>query len=127
MFKQIYQNIVEYFKGRYTVIKSYDAESEIDLDGVIAITLDNIENKHNGNIKDLKVSIAVNGQTYTEQDKDKSVILQMFDYVFDKMDQDKIKRISSDIVGVLINSGTLQSDGETNNFSFQIQLFISKD
>lgn len=128
MFEYIYNKVIDYLQGDYTVIKSYDAEDEIDLNGVIAITLDNIQNLHHGNIKDYKVSMLINGQTFTQEDKDKSVILQMFDYVFDKIHPTRLKAtIGSDCAGVLINTGNLQSDGETNNFSFQIDIYISVD
>lgn len=128
MFEQIYIKMIEYLQGDYTVIKSFDAQEEIDLNGVIAVTLDNIENLQHGNIKDYKISMLINAQTFTQQDKDKGVILQMFDYVFEKLNPAEIKNeIGSDCAGVLINTGNLQSDGETNNFSFQVDLFISID
>lgn len=128
MFEQIYIKMIDYLQGDYTVIKSFDAESQIDLNGVIAVTLENAENLHHGNIKDYKVSMLINGQTFTQDDKDKGKILQMFDYVFDKLHPTRLKAtIGSDCAGVLINTGNLQSDGETNNFSFQIDLFISVD
>lgn len=128
MFEQIYIKMIEYLQGDYTVIKSFDAEQQIDLNGVIAVTLQRIENLQHGNIKDYKVSMLINAQTFTQQDKEKSVILQMFDYVFDKLNPAEIKnKIGSDCAGVLINTGNLQSDGETNNFSCQIDLFISVD
>lgn len=127
MFEQIYNQVINYLGERYTVIKSFDAQEEIDLNGVIAVTLDNIENLHHGNIEDLKVSLSINAQTFSDEDKDKSKILQMFDYIYQLLKPNDIKEIIEDCVGVLINVGHLQSDGQTNNFSFQVDLFISKD
>lgn len=127
MFEQIYNQMVSFLGDRYTVIKSYDADEDIDLNGVIAITLDSIQNLHHGNINDLKISISINAQTYTQDDKDKSKILQMFDYVFEKVQPNSLKNQIDYCAGVVLNLGQLQSDGQTNNFSFQVDLFISKD
>lgn len=127
MFEQIYNQMVSFLGDRYTVIKSYDADEDIDLNGVIAVTLDNIENLHHGNINDLKISVSINAQTYTQDDKDKIKILQMFDYVFDLLQPNNLKNQIDYCAGVVLNIGQLQSDGQTNNFSFQVDLFISKD
>lgn len=125
MFEYIYKSLIEYLQGEYTVIKSYDAEQNIDLDGVIAVNLNTIQNAHNGDLKDFRLNVTINGQTFTEQDKDKSKIISMFDYVFDKVTPTVMIQHIPYCVGIVPNNGGLQSDGETNNFTFSIDLFIS--
>ena len=127
MFEQIYATLLNFFSGKYTIIKSYDEEEQINLNGVIAITLDRLQNVHNGNLQDFKLSVSINGQTFVEQDKSKEIILQMFDYVLSKLNPKQIQTAVEDCVGVLTNTGQLTSDGETNNFSYSLDLYICKN
>lgn len=127
MFEQIYNALLQYMSGEYTVIKSFDAEQDIDLNGVIAINLNTIENSHNGNLKDFRLNVTINGQTFTEEDKDKAKIIRMFDYVFDKVTPAVMIQHVPSCVGIVPNNGGLQSDGDTNNFTFSVDLFISPD
>lgn len=123
MFKELNAKLLEYFSGKYTIIKSFDAE-EMDLDGVIAVNMNEFEIVNN-NISDWKCYVNINAQTFVDTDPDKTRIFEMFYFVFSKLDDDAIKNLDDNIVGVVKDTGSLTSDGETNNFSVKLELFLS--
>lgn len=123
---EIFEAIVNLLGTQYKVIKSFDAEEEIDLNGVLAVNINDVENLHHGTTKDSRYAITINGQTLTEQDKDRSKINEMFDYV-SAVDFQQLIEMLDGCAGIVINNSTITSDGETNNFSYSFDLYICKD
>lgn len=126
MLNEIFEKIINLLGDKYTVIKSFEADENIDLNGVLAINVSDVENLHHGNYKDSKYSIVINAQTFTQQDKERIKINDMFDYV-QAINFDNLKNTITGCVGVVLNNSTITSDGETNNFSINIDLFICID
>lgn len=127
MLEEIFTQIIEKLGNQYTVIKSFDAEQQIDLNGVLAVNVNDYQNLKHGTTKDCRYSISINGQTLTEQDKQRTIINTMFDYVLNTISVEDIKDSIANCVGVVINNGTITSDGQTNNFSVVIDLFMCID
>lgn len=123
---EIFDAIVNLLGTQYKVITAFDATEEIDLNGVLAVNIDNIENLHHGTSKDKKYTVSINGQTLTEEDKSRSIINMMLDYVSD-IDFQELTNSLDGCAGVVFNNATVTSDGETNNFSYSLDLYICKD
>lgn len=123
---EIFEAIVNLLGTQYKVITAFDATEEIDLNGVLAVNIDGIENLHHGNTKDSRYTVSINGQTLTDEDKSRSIINMMLDYVSD-IDFQELTNTIQGVAGVVINNSTITSDGETNNFSYGLDLYICKD
>lgn len=125
------QDIIDVFidllGNEYKVINSFNNEQEISLDGVLAVNFAGKQILHNGETMDYKARIKINGLTLISQDLTQQRINQMFDYAFDKLDRNQIRENIENCAGVIIIGGAIQSDGESNNFSIQVQLFICED
>ena len=125
------QDIIDVFIGllgnEYKVINSFNNEEQISLDGVLAVNYANKQVLHNGETRDYKAKIRINGMTLISEDLTQQRINEMFDYAFDKLDRNQIKSNIENCAGVLINGGAIESDGESNNFSIEVQLFICED
>ena len=57
--------IVEILGTEYNVINAFNAEGDIDLSGVLTVTMNEAENLHHGTAKDYRYNIGVSGQTLT--------------------------------------------------------------
>lgn len=123
---EIFEAIVNLLGTQYKVITAFDASQEIDLNGVLAVNINDVENLHHGTSKDKKYTVSINGQTLTEQDENRSIINMMLDYVSAVDFQELINTIQG-VAGVVFNTATITSDGETNNFSYGLDLYICKD
>lgn len=125
------QDIIDVFidllGNQYKVINSFNNEEQISLDGVLAVNYANKQVLHNGETKDYKAKIKINGMTLISEDLTQQRINEMFDYAFDRLDRDQIKSNIENCAGVLINGGAIESDGESNNFSIQVDLYICED
>lgn len=126
------QQIINYFvnlcsDGNYKVINSYNNTEQIDLNGVIAVSLSNMQVLHNGNSDDYKITVNISGQFLIAEDITQSKTYQMFDYIISKLDQDAIKANFSDMAGLLKNGGSVSSDGEYNTCGYSIDLYFCKD
>lgn len=126
MLNDVFNKFVQFLGDKYKVLIAYDANQQISLDGVIAININSIQYLHHGNTKDRKMIIAVNGQTLTDDDKDRKIINQMCEYAINRLQLADYSQIEY-CVGHLINACSIISDGQSNNFSIDIELFISED
>ena len=124
MFDALYNQIINYLGNKYTVIKSYDISQDVDLDGVLAVSIDSFQDMHHTGMKDYKIQISINGQTFMENDKDKSMILQMMDFVDEKITN--CNGVFTDVVGVVKTGGAIRSEEQTHHFSYGFTLFTSK-
>lgn len=126
------QQIINYFvnlcsDGNYKVINSYNNADEIDLNGVIAVSLSNMQVLHNGDSDDYKITVTISGQFLIAEDITQSKTYQMFDYIISKLDEDSIKANFSDMAGLLKNGGSVSSDGQYNTCGYSIDLYFCKD
>lgn len=124
MFDTLYNELIAYLGNKYTVIKSYDITEEIDLDGVLAVNIDSFQDMHHTGMKDYKIEISINGQTFMENDKDKSIILQMLDFVDEKITD--CNGVLTDVVGVVKGGASVRSEQQTHHFTYGFTLFTSK-
>ena len=124
---QIVQSIVTLLGSEYKVINAYDNTDNIDLNGVISVQASNLEFLHHGDADDYRLTLIVSGQFLTAEDVNQDKISQMFDYILNTLDEQTIKNTIEDCAGVLINTGTLNSDGEANTCNLSMDLYMCKD
>lgn len=124
MNETIFEVLISLLGQRYKVIKSFDAEADLDLNGVFAVNLSQVQPLLHGEYTDYRYGITVNAQTLTEEDKDRSRINEMFEYCNASVTVEGIKEAISSCAGVLKGNASITSDGETNNFSLQFDIFI---
>lgn len=124
---EIINRIITLLGDRYKVINSYNNEQEIVLNGVVAVTATNLDRLHHGSTKDSKITIQISGQTLTDQDVTQKEINKMFAYIDSLINLDTIKQTVQGCAGVLYNTAQITSDGETNNFVIQLDLFVCVD
>lgn len=124
MNETIFEVLISLLGQRYKVIKSFDAEADLDLNGVFAVNLSQVQPLLHGEFTDYRYGVTVNAQTLTEEDKDRSRINEMFEYCNASVTAEDIKKAISSCAGVLKGNASINSDGETNNFSLQFDIFI---
>ena len=108
----------------YKVINNYDAGEEIDLNGTIAINFGTMENLRHGTENDYKCSVYINGLTLADEDKDKSLIQEMFDYTCDIITSADLTQEIDNLAGYELTNASIASDGEINTFSVLLDMFI---
>lgn len=106
------------------VIASYDAEEQQDLNGVIALDISEIENLNHGGVNDYRISVNIKGQTLADEDKSKSKIMSMFNKCSAILQGTSTTAQITNCAGALFQGGNLESDGDTNNFSLHVDLFV---
>lgn len=126
------QDIIDYFvnlysDGQYKVINLANNEQQIDLNGVIGVTVTNIQHLNTGNADDYKATVVISGQYLSAQDVNQHLIYTMFDYIDSCLDDETILNGISNLAGIVKNGGSISSDEETNNCSYSLDLFICKD
>lgn len=119
----IYYEIKNMLGDEYTIINSYDGTADIDLSGVIAINITDRENLFHGMEKDYKFNVVISGQTLAEEDKDKNIIQEMLNYVMITLDTDILRDNIQNCAGIIMSGSSLESDGDTNNFQIQLELY----
>ena len=84
-----------------------------------------MENLNHGGCNDYRFGVNVNGQTLADEDKSKSKIMSMYNRsVAILQDTNAIKEQITNCAGALFQGGNLESDGDTNNFSLHLDLFV---
>lgn len=106
--------------NEYTIIKSFDAQENLDLNGVIAINISNFQRLQHGTENDYKIRVNLNGMTLADEDKDKSLINAMFNYAMYKFQDITFDNLA----GKVLANSNLQSDGTANTFSVSVDLFV---
>ena len=126
--KDVIQQVMGLFQaGDYPVICAYNATQEVDANGVIAITCKDFENLFHGDLHDYKYNIVIAGQTLADQDKTRSEILQMLEYVTETLESTDFAEAITNCAGGVIKQGQIQSDGESNVFNVELTLYICED
>ena len=120
----IENGLINILGNEYKVITSFDESQEVDYNGVIAVNVVSAEDLHHGQYKDYKFTVNISGQTFIDNDIDRTEIKKMLNYCLDKLTIKQIKTNITNCVGVLINNFEMQSDDETNNFVVNMQLYI---
>lgn len=117
-----------YLGTKYKVIAWYDESEEVEPEGEIAINVHSIDNmQHCINCQDYKISVSVNGQTITEEDKNKAKINAMFCFVQNKLLALTVDTMSNNIdnvVGIVLGEINHVSDGDTNNFECSLEIYV---
>lgn len=127
------QTIIDFFvnlysDGQYKVINLCNNEQEIDLNGVIAVSVTNIHHLNTGNTNDFKATVNITGQYLTAEDVNQSGIYAMYDFIESKiLDDLYIIESIDNLAGIVKNGGAVNSDGQTNNCSYSLDLFICRD
>lgn len=126
--KDVIEQVIGLFQaGDYPVICAYDANDEVDANGVIAVTCKDFENLFHGDLHDYKYNIVIAGQTLADQDKTRSEILQMLEYVMETLENTDFKEAITNCAGGVIKQGQIQSDGNENIFNVELTLYICED
>ncbi len=125
-------DIINYFvnlysDGEYKVINSYNNTQQIDLNGVIAVSVSNIEHLHHGDVDDYKITVNITGQFLIAEDINQSKTYRMFDYIMDKLNANAIKDNFSDLAGIVKNGGNVNSDGQYNTCGYTLDMYFCKD
>lgn len=126
------QDVINFFvnlcsDGNYKVINSYNNAQEIDLNGVIAVSVNNIQHLHNGDSDDYKLTVNISGQFLIAEDINQSKTYQMFDYILSKLNESTIKAGFEDLAGLVKQGGTVSSDGQYNTCGYSLDLYFCKD
>lgn len=127
------KDIIDYFvdlysDGEYKVINLWNNEQEIDLNGVIGISITKIQHLNTGTTNDYKATVTISGQFLSSQDVNQAKIYAMYDYINQKiLDDNSIIENIDNCAGIVLNGGAINSDGQTNNCSYSLDLFICKD
>ena len=113
--------------GEYKVINAYNNEEQIDLNGVLAISISNYQHLHHGDSNDYKITINISGQFLTAQDVSQSKTYKMFDFILDTIDDTTILGGFDDLAGIVKNGGGIDSDGEVNTCNYSIDMYFCRD
>lgn len=107
----------------FKVIKAYDTEQEISLNGVLAVNCTDIQPALNGTDASLDriYTITISGQTLFSEDATRSKIMEIADEV-SRIDFTKIKDIEG-VYGSVSGSMDISTDEESNTFVFNISVY----
>lgn len=119
--------ILQLLGDKYKAINYYNNVQQISLDGTISVQVAKFENLFHGNAHDFKLTVVISGSFLTAQDAGQDKITNMFNYILQQIDENAIKNRIDNCAGVLINTGTIDSNGQLNTCELQIELFICND
>ena len=122
-----------YANNTFKVITAFNAEEQTDLNGVVALSISNIENLHHGDKLDFKYTVQISGQTLADQDRIRAKINMINQRVLQVISNTASIEMFKDENGdyalpecaaVLFNGGSMSDDGDTRNFSYELQFFM---
>ena len=122
---EIINEIASQLGNVYPVINSFNNSEEIPDGGILAVKIKSSVNLHHGTARDYQHSVTVSGQTLTAEDLTQQTINGMYDYVRGIIEGSGFH--VTHCVGKVITGGSVYSDGETNNFDFDFDLYICED
>ena len=109
--------------GLYKVITAFDASEEKGLNGVVAVQITNVENLNHGAEHDYKYTANISGQTLADEDRDKSKIQAINQSVLSIIGNTANIELPN-LAGALFRGGTIEDDGDTRNFSYEMEFFV---
>lgn len=128
MIKNIIQSFQHIFNNytSFELKEDYDVQEVIDGDGVIIIAVSNIEKLH-PQLKDYKITIAISGQTYIDNDLEQTKIQKMFKETNAVLADITITDINvQGVVGYIFKQSNIIDTEETHGFTCEIDLFATQ-
>ena len=122
--EQIYNVVKAHLGNTYTVLTSYDANEDVNPSGCIAVNVGEFEHLDHAGCEDYRVGVSVSGFTLADDDKSRSIIYAMEAYVLQHINLDSIKENIDNCAGAVMGNLTTQSDGDSNEFTLNFDLYI---
>ena len=122
--EQIYNVVKAHLGNTYTVLLSYDANSDVNPSGCIAVNVGEFEHLDHAGCEDYRFGVSVSGFTLADEDKSRSIIYAMEAYVLQHINLDSIKDNIDNCAGAVMGNLTTQSDGDSNEFTLNFDLYI---
>ena len=121
------EKIVELLGNEYQVINGFNQQDEIDLNGTLAVVINNVECLNHTGVHDKIISFNVNGLFLTAEDLNQQKIQTMANYVENTLQNIDFKEVIDNCAGFVLKNYTISSDGETNNLTCTFDLVICED
>lgn len=128
--KDIIEDIIETLNDSqftYPIYSAFDNEFETEPSGVVVVNVKELENLYHTGCNDYRVRVVIAGQTLSDEDKNRNIILDMFDTIKEKVENIDFAEQIENCAGSVIIGGNIESDGEINVFNFDVDLFICED
>lgn len=125
MNEDLIQKVVELLGDDYPVITAYDETENVDENGTFAVDITEVEFLHHGTLNDTRQRVSINAQTLIDADKNRRKIFAMSNHL-KAIDFQQLKEVDG-VVGVVLQSLNLSSDGESNLIQFQMDVFVCGD
>lgn len=120
--EEIYGALKNLLGERYPVLESYDATAGVHPSGCIAVDIVEIEDLMHTGCRDCRLEVHVSGFTLADEDRTRDSLQEMADYVLSQ-DYDGLE--VEGLVGVVRGRISFASDGESNEFTLVLELFIA--
>lgn len=109
----------------YPVLSSYDATEDFNPEGTLAVNITECEDMHHAGCRDFRFGVQVGGLTLADEDRDRSAITAMLNHAMLSLgDLSAVRDAVPGCVGAVMGSAAPVSDGETNAFSIDFDLYV---
>lgn len=127
MIKDIIDSFKQIFSSYSLQLKeNYDVEQVVDGDGVIVISVTNIE-RLQPQLNDYRITLNISGQTYIDNDLDQSKIQAMFKQCSLALSMINVQIINvQGIVGYIFKESSIIDSEATHGFTAQIDLYATE-
>lgn len=127
MIKDIIESFKQIFNGYGLQLKeNYDVEQVVDGDGVIVISVTNIQ-RLQPQLNDYKITLNISGQTYIDNDLDQTKIQAMFKHCSLALSMINVQIINVvGVVGYIYKESSIIDSEATHGFTAQIDLFATQ-
>lgn len=122
--EQIYNVVKAHLGNTYTVLTSYDANENVNPSGCIAVNVGEFEHLDHAGCEDYRFGVSVSGFTLADEDKTRSIVYAMEAYVLQHINLDGLVETIDNCAGAVMGSLTTQSDGDSNEFTLNFDLYI---
>jgi hypothetical protein len=122
--EEIYTYTKNQLGSVYNVLSSYDATDQVDPSGSIAINISDFQHLDHTDCNDYQFTVTVSGFTTADEDKTRSIIYAMENYVLKSINLDALKDSITNCAGAVMGNLTTQSDGDSNEFTLTFDLYI---
>lgn len=120
----IYNAVKAQLGNKYTVLSSYDANEDVNPTGCIAVNVGEFEHLDHTGCEDYRFGVSVSGFTLADEDKTRSIIYAMEAYVLQNINLDGLVETIDNCAGAVMGSLTTQSDGDSNEFTLNFDLYV---
>lgn len=120
----IYNAVKEQLGNKYTVLSSYDATEDVNPSGSMAVNVGEFEHLDHAGCEDYRFGVSVSGFTLADEDRTRSVIYAMEAYVLQHINLDGLVETIGNCAGAVMGSLTTQSDGDSNEFTLNFDLYV---